>query len=92
MENNTIISGASTILSATATGVQPDDVFRWIGLIITILCGLSTLVSAIYSWYKNAKKDGKITKDEAKDLVDKVSNITKDTIDKIDNKEKKDDK
>ena len=54
------------------------------GLVITILTGLASITFIIYKWYKEAKKDGQITKDEIKNLIDQVVEESKDTIDKID--------
>ena len=70
--------------SAVGTAMQPDQVLQIISLIITIIGAIiSMIVIPILTWWKNAKKDGKITKEEIQDagkiIVDGVNSI-KDTI------------
>lgn len=70
------LTSATSIAAMTAQDVA--------GLVITILTGLASIAFIIYKWYKEAKKDGQITKDEIKDLIDQVVDESKNTIDKID--------
>lgn len=73
--------GFSTVL----TIAQTNEVFKTISLILTILATLVVLARNIYNWYIDAKEDGKIDKDEVKDLIDIVDKgVTdiKDTVDK----------
>ena len=57
------IVGTST--SAVGTALQTSEVLQIISLIITIIGGIiSLIVIPLLTWYKNAKKDGKITVDE----------------------------
>lgn len=70
--------------SAVGTAIQPDQVLQIISLIITIIGAIiSMIIIPILTWWKNAKKDGKITKEEIQDaekiIVDGVNSI-KDTI------------
>ena len=44
---------------------------------------------ALINWWKNAKKDGKITKDEIKDGVDIIVGGVEDIKDKLEDKEDK---
>lgn len=69
------ITGAgATLLSWVTTLTQANEVFRMIQLILSILCSVLVIISTIIiPWYKKAKKDGKITKDEVVELVDKVA-------------------
>ena len=69
---NWLADGVAVVMTAT----QTNEVFQIISLVITII---ATLFSAILTglrlvdWYKEAKKDGKITKeevDEAKSIID----------------------
>ena len=57
-----LLAGAgATILSATGTAMQTEEILRIVSLIITILGAIiSMIVLPILAWYKNAKKDGKI--------------------------------
>ena len=70
MNKEVIGAGAGTILSATGTALQTNEVLSTIQLVITIIGGLLTIAMALLNWWKNAKKDGKIDKDEVKDAID----------------------
>ena len=68
MKNELIGGSIGTALSAVGTGLQTNDVLQTISLIITIIGGLITfIIVPLLTWYKNAKKDGKIDADELKD-------------------------
>ena len=68
------------------------DLQQWLTIfstIITILGGIVTLiVIPLLAWYKKAKADGKITKDEIEEGV----NIIKNGVDELKEKDKKDKK
>ena len=67
-----LLAGAgATILSATGTALQTEEVLRIVSLSITILGAIiSMIVLPLLTWYKNAKRDGKITQDEIKEGID----------------------
>ena len=68
---NEIIGGAiGTAISATGTVIQPNEVLQIISLVITILGAVITTGFTLWTWWKNAKKDGKIDKDEVKEAID----------------------
>lgn len=74
MIRDELIGGSiGTALSAVGTGLQTNEVLQTISLVITIIGGLITfIIVPLANWYKNAKKDGKIDKDELKDVVNIV--------------------
>lgn len=72
-----VFVGFSSIL----TVAQTNETFKTISLILTILSTLVILVRNIYNWYIASKADGKIDKDEVKDLID----IIGDGVDDINN-------
>lgn len=80
-----------TSVSAVGTGLQTNEVLQTISLILTIAGALITIIMAVVNWWKQAKKDGKITKEEIQDgrdiIVDGV-----DTIVDIINKDKEEKK
>ena len=85
MKNELIAGGIGTGLAVLGTATQLNEVLQTISLIITILGALvSFVVVPLLSWYRNAKKDGKISLDEiedaAKTLQDGI-NKTKGAID-----------
>ena len=70
-------------VQAIFTAIQTDEVLRRISFGITILSALITIAYNIYKWWRNSKKDGKITMDEVDELVDIVkdgSNTLTNTI------------
>lgn len=80
MKNELIGGSIGTALSAVGTGLQTNDVLQTISLIITIIGGLITfIIVPLLTWYKNAKKDGKIDKEE----IDEAINIVVDGSEKI---------
>lgn len=82
-----------TALSATGTATQTNETLQTISLIITIVGGLITLIIIpLYTWYKNAKKDGKITKEEIDDGLDTLQEGIKGIKDIVDDTKKKGDK
>ena len=81
----------ATILSATGTALQTEEVLRIVSLIITILGAIiSMIVLPLITWYKNAKKDGKITQDEIKEGVDTLQEGIEGVKDVLDDKKKGD--
>ena len=70
MKDELIGGSVGTALSAVGTGLQTNDVLQTISLIITIIGGLITfIIVPLLTWYKNAKKDGKIDADELEEGV-----------------------
>ena len=94
MINKELIGGATgTILSATGTALQPNEVLQTISLIITIIGAIiSMIVIPLLTWYKNAKKDGKITEDEIKEGLDTLQNGVEEVKETLDDKKKGDKK
>lgn len=68
MKQELIGGGVGTTLSAIGTALQTNEILQTISLIITIVGALiSMIIIPISNWYRNAKKDGKITKEEVKE-------------------------
>lgn len=74
-------------IGALATVAQPDELLRYIQLGLSILSTLVIIVFNIYKWYKNAKKDGKITKEEIKEGIDILQDGLEDVKNTISTKE-----
>ena len=73
------------VLSLTNT----REIFEIISLCLSILISILIIASKLIQWFKNAKKDGKITIDEVKDGIDIMSDGVKSIRDKIKDKEGK---
>lgn len=87
--NEHIFDGFVICFSTILTATQTNETFRTISLILTILATAVVLARNIYDWYIKAKRDGKIDKDEVKDLIDIVDKGVNDIKDEVD-KNKKD--
>ena len=88
--NKEVIGGViGTSISAVGTGMQTNEILQTISIILTIIGSLITIGMALINWWKNAKKDGKITKDEIKDGVDIIVGGVEDIKDKLEDKEDK---
>lgn len=73
MKNTNSASYGADILGAVFTAVQTDTTLQIISLIMTIIATVFSIAFTIYKWYKSAKADGKITKDEIDDLIDELN-------------------
>lgn len=83
-EEIALITGTSVCLTNTIT--QSNEVMQYINLSITILVGIVTIAYTIFKWYKKAKEDGQITKDEVEELIENVG----DSIEDLTNKREED--
>ena len=84
MRNEYIYGSVGVATSAAGTAMQTNDVLQTISLVITIIGGLITFVFVpLYNWYKQAKKDGKITKDEIKDAAKTLEEGVKEFADNV---------
>ena len=73
MKNEIIIGSCGTGMSVIGTVIQTNEILQTISLIITIVGALMTyLIVPLYIWFKDAKKDGKITKEEIKEGIEIV--------------------
>ena len=79
------ISGNVFMYVLTAT--QTKEVFEIISLILSIIISVLIILSKIISWYKKAKEDGKITKEEINEGVGIIVDGANEIKDKIKNKE-----
>ena len=92
MKHEIIGGSIGTIMSATGTAIQPNEVLQTISLIITIIGGLITITFALIGWYQKAKADGKIDKDEIKEAIDIIQEGGENIKDALDDKKKGDKK
>ena len=91
MNKEVVGSIVGTSVTAVGTGLQTNEVLQAISIVLTIIGSCITIAMALMNWWKNAKKDGKITKDEIKDGIDIVVGGVEDIKDKI-NKDKEEKK
>lgn len=87
MEKELIGGTIGTALSAVGTGLQTNEVLQTISLIITIIGGLMTfIIVPLLNWYKHAKKDGKINKEELQDGINIIVDGSKKVEEEINKK------
>jgi len=71
MKEKNLFAVIGTSLGVIGTSIQTEDVLRIVSLIITIIgCLITWIVIPILNWYNKAKEDGKINKEEVKELTD----------------------
>ena len=68
-----------TAVAGTSTAIQPDVIFQYVQIVLTIIATLITIILGLRAWWKDAKKDGKITKDE----IEQGISIIKDGVENI---------
>ena len=86
MKHELIGGAVGTGISAVGTAMQTNELLQTISLVITILGGLITfIIMPLINWYQNAKKDGKIDKEEIQEGV----KIIEDGLDKLKDKDDK---
>lgn len=73
MTKDGIVFGSIGALETVVTISQTNEVFQTIQIIISALAGAVALAYTIWRWYRNAKKDGKITEDEVDDLFKQIT-------------------
>lgn len=83
MEKDGIVFGSIAVLETMVTVSQTNEVFQTIQIIISALAGAVALAYTIWRWYRNAKKDGKITEDEIDDLFEQITKKEDSEDDKI---------
>lgn len=81
------VGGNSVMYVLTFT--QTKELFEIISLVLSIIISLLIIGSKIFQWWKNASKDGKISKEEVKDGIDIIVDGVNDIRDKIEDKEEK---
>ena len=81
------ISGNGAMYVLTAT--QTKEIFEIISLVLSILISCLILASKIVQWWKKAKADGKIDKEEIQEVIDIVGDGVKDIKDKTQKGESK---
>ena len=88
--NKNVLGGiVGTGISAVGTASQTNEKLQTISLVLTIIGTAITIIMALTNWWKNAKKDGKITKEEIKEGVDIIKVGVEDLQDKLEDKEEK---
>ena len=86
MNKELVGSAICTSVAGTSTAIQPNEVFQYIQMALTIVATLITIILGLRAWWKDAKKDGKITSDEIQEGV----KIVQDSLENLKDKNKED--
>lgn len=70
MKTEFIGSTICTAVAGTSTALQPNEIWQYIQMAITIIAGIISIILGLRAWWKDAKKDGKIDKEEIEDGID----------------------
>lgn len=76
MKDNAILIGGNAF-TYILTALQTNEVFQIIELILSIILTLLLIVFRLWKWFKEAKKDGKITSDELDQAIGIVEDAKK---------------
>lgn len=88
INKETIGGMVGTTISAIGTGIQTSEVLRIISLVLTIIGSIITIAMGLSNWWKQAKKDDKITKDEIEEGAKIIANGVSEVQEIIKSKDK----
>lgn len=77
-----ITYGVCASIMAVCGITQTSELFQLIQVIMGVISALFAIAYTIYKWYNKAKADGKITKQEVKELIDDIADVTKEKEEK----------
>ena len=92
MKPNELVLGGVNICQYASIPIQDNPVFQWIQLILAIVASLVLIAYRLWKWWKEAKKDGKIDKQEIKEGIDIIKDGLEDVKNTIDENTKKEEK
>lgn len=70
-------------IALASAALSVEQIFQIILLVLGCISSLISICYSLYKWFKNAKKDGKITPEEVKEGVDIATTGVKEISDKI---------
>lgn len=87
MKQEYLLGGVGVTLGAVGTATQLNEMLQTISLVVTIVGALiSFVVVPLLNWYRNAKKDGKISADEITDAAETLRDGLEKTQEEINKK------
>lgn len=72
-------------VATASTVLQTNEVFQIIQIVLTLSALAVGLAYRLWHWYKEAKKDGKITKEEIEEAVDITITGLHDIVEEVNN-------
>ena len=83
MSGEEIATYGGNVLIYIMSAIQSNPVLQYVELVLAIITSVVLLAYRIWKWYKEAKKDGKITKEELKEGLNILSEGAEEIKDKI---------
>ena len=77
MKPDFAISIGGNVFTYVLSAVQTNEVMQIISFILSSIVSVLLIVFRLWAWYKEAKKDGKITKEEIDDAIDIIDDQQK---------------
>ena len=87
---NKYITEALNAMQYMAVALQDNPILQGVQLGLSILTSIVLVAYRIWKWWNEAKKDGKITKDEVEEGAKIISDGLEDVNDKVNGKDKGD--
>ena len=78
MKNNSLFEIFGNGFMYVLTALQTKEVFQIISLFLSIIISLIIIIDKVVKWFKKAYSDGKITKEEIKELTENIKNEVED--------------
>lgn len=89
MQNNkNIVANILSAVSFLLTAGQTNEIMQVVMLILSIISVIVSISFTLYKWYKEAKKDNKITKEEIKEGLSIIGDGVNEIIKEVDNYDK----
>ena len=87
---NKYITEALNAMQYMAVALQDNPILQGVQLGLSILTSIVLVAYRIWKWWNEAKKDGKITKDEVEEGAKIISDGLEEVNDKVNGKDKRD--
>ena len=87
MKGKNIFEIGGNALQYVVALTQVEDVLRIVGIILSVIISTLIIVDKIIGWWKKAKADGVITKDEIKEGIDIIKEGSEDIKRHIEDKD-----
>lgn len=85
MKNNPTFAWVGTGVTGLLSYLSTQEFRDMLSWVMSIVAGAITIGFTIWCWYKKATSDGKITKEEVDELIEKASDIAKSVKEDKDN-------
>lgn len=79
---DTVLPVSGNVLTYIIAFVQSNELFQIISFALSIITSIIIIAYKVWVWWREAKKDGKITEDEIKQLGDSIGGDVKNIHDK----------